>query len=29
MTLAGKPVPTFTLQDDQGATVTEKDLQGA
>ncbi len=29
MTLAGKLVPTFTLQDDQGGTVTEKDLQGA
>ncbi len=29
MTLAGKPVPTFTLQDDQGGTVTEKDLSGS
>lgn len=29
MTLAGKPVPTFTLQDDQGATVTDKDLHGS
>lgn len=29
MTLVGKPVPKFTLQDDQGATVTQHDLEGA
>ena len=26
--LTGKPIPAFSLQDDQGATVTAKDLQG-
>ena len=28
MTLVGKPLPKFTLQDDQGATITQKDLEG-
>ena len=28
MDLIGKPLPAFSLQDDQGATVTAKDLQG-
>jgi peroxiredoxin Q/BCP len=26
--LIGKPIPAFSLQDDQGATVTAKDLKG-
>ena len=26
--LTGKPIPPFSLQDDQGATVTAKDFQG-
>ena len=26
--LLGKPIPAFSLQDDQGATVTAKDLKG-
>ena len=26
--LIGKPIPAFSLQDDQGATVTAKDLEG-
>jgi peroxiredoxin Q/BCP len=29
MTLTGQPLPAFSLQDDQGATVTPKDLKGA
>jgi peroxiredoxin Q/BCP len=29
MTLVGKSVPSFSLQDDQGRTVTDKDLTGA
>ena len=29
MTLVGKPVPTFSLQDDQGRTVTQQDLLGS
>jgi peroxiredoxin Q/BCP len=29
MTLAGKPVPEFTLLDDQGATITQHDLAGS
>ena len=29
MTLVGKPVPSFSLQDDQGAWITQKDLGGA
>jgi len=28
MTLIGKPLPVFSLQDDQGATVTDKSLRG-
>ena len=29
MTLVGQPLPPFALQDDQGATVTDRDLRGA
>ena len=29
MSLVGKPLPPFALQDDQGATVTRKELEGA
>ena len=29
MTLIGKPAPNFSLQDDQGAMVTQKDLEGS
>lgn len=29
MSLVGKPLPAFTLQDDQGATVTDRDLRGS
>ena len=29
MSLAGQPLPPFALQDDQGATVTERDLRGS
>jgi peroxiredoxin Q/BCP len=29
MTLTGQPLPEFSLQDDQGGTVTRKDLLGA
>lgn len=29
MTLVGKPVPAFSLADDQGNTLTQKDLEGA
>ena len=28
MTLVGKPIPKFSLQDDQGASVTQKNLEG-
>ncbi|HEX9009998.1 MAG TPA: peroxiredoxin [Holophagaceae bacterium] len=29
MSLVGQPLPAFALQDDQGATVTDRDLRGA
>jgi peroxiredoxin Q/BCP len=29
MNLVGQPLPPFALQDDQGATVTDRDLRGA
>jgi len=29
MTLLGEPLPNFSLQDDQGATITQNDLLGA
>ena len=29
MSLVGQPLPAFTLQDDQGATVTDRDLRGS
>lgn len=29
MSLVGQPLPPFALQDDQGATVTDRDLRGA
>lgn len=29
MSLVGKPLPAFNLQDDQGASVTAKDLKGS
>ena len=29
MSLVGQPLPAFALQDDQGATVTDRDLHGA
>ena len=29
MSLVGKPLPAFSLQDDQGTTITPKDLKGA
>lgn len=29
MNLAGQPLPAFALQDDQGATLTDRDLRGA
>lgn len=29
MSLVGQPLPAFSLQDDQGSTVTAKDLEGA
>ena len=28
MSLVGQPLPAFTLQDDRGATVTDRDLRG-
>lgn len=28
MSLVGQPLPAFTLQDDQGATVTDRDFRG-
>lgn len=29
MSLVGQPLPAFALQDDQGATVTDRDLRGS
>ncbi len=28
MSLVGKPIPSFSLSDDQGVTITDKDFQG-